>query len=816
MLGFHILLAAMLLAWPATFVFAQDAGAPITFQRPVAGEEILWDAQLNRFALPVQSQVVTHASGAVEEVAFQLLSLDDRKLSPPLSLGTLPAATATRVSLRLTSTDLFTELARAHRKVRMVATFLGGRVDETVELGDRRGALLRLCEGYVIADWRSRKFGDDVEVWQTVIVPVELAGHRLSVSWEGAQGALLPEIEVNGRILAATSAVRLAPYRAGDRLALRFRLRPGSSGASGLRVRLMADIPGLAEVARLHLAAAYLLGREAESSARLGALCEALARAEAASFKQALAAAQRDLADARSIAKDFTVHLVGNAHIDVAWRWTWAEAIEFCRRTFSQALGFMDEYPDFTFSQNQAQTYEWMEERYPEVFDAIKKRAAEGRWEVVGGTWVENDLVLPAGESTVRQFLYGKRYFKEKLGVDVKVGWMVDVFGYPGFLPQVLRKCGIQYFVGMKCNATNDTTPLPHMLFEWQGLDGSRVTYFTSRWGWYDREILPETLCQDARGMRERAHPLTRPAGDLSPGERLKTSPAGDLSPGERLKTFPAGDRSPGERLKTDVMVLYGVGDSGGGPTREQIEAAHEIDRMATAPNVRLVTSEVFFHAQKGRALPVIAGDLYQQAHQGTFTSQARTKDNNRRAEMLLLSAEKWSWLARHCAEKYPVEDLAAAWKLLLFNQGHDILPGSSFPRVYADSYRQFEEIFARGARGGGAGRAARQADTGRRLAHRGLQRPALAAHRPARAAAVRVAPAAARRLLGDRPGRRARPRATHTRRDRPHSLPRPALDGFRRLSSRACRVGGGSCERERPAFPIGGGREDGPHRAAP
>ncbi len=696
----RILLASTLLWAFTTAAVAQEAEPPIHLEGALARDEIVWDPAVNRFVLLIAGRVVVAPTAPAAHSTVQLFSLGNDKLIPPLSLGTLPAATSVRLELRLTSTDLLSQLAQARRKVRWVGRCDSGGFDETVELGDKQQSLLRLARGYLIDRWRPERDDEGLDLVQTVIVPPELAGHRLRLSWDGYQHVLARGVEVNARVIDAATQTTLSRVRSGDRLALRLRARRPGEPPPPLQVRLAPLFDGLEEVALLHRSSAYLLGREEDDSPRLGAICAALAAGDAPAAGKAVAAAQADIAAARAIAKQFTVFLVGNAHIDVAWRWTWPEAIEFCRKTYSQALAFMDEYPDFTYSQNQAQTYEWMQDRYPEIFQAIKRRAAEGRWEVVGGTWVENDLVLPTGESTVRQFLYGKRYFKKELGVDVKVGWMVDIFGYPGFLPQVLQKCGIDSFVGMKCNATNDTTPLPYMLFDWRGVDGTTVTYFTSRWGWYDRAVTPEALSQDARGMRERTHPLTRPAGDLSPRERLKTRPAGDLS--------------PGERLKTDVMVLYGVGDSGGGPTREQINAARQIDSMPTAPNIRLVTSQVYFDAQKHLKLPVIEGDLYQQAHQGTFTSQARAKDNNRRAELLLLAAEKWSWLSRHFADRYPADDLAAAWKLLLFNQGHDILPGSSIPRVYADSYKQFEEIFQRG---GGALDAAldalaRQADT--------------------------------------------------------------------------------------------------------
>ena len=219
-----------------------------------------------------------------------------------------------------------------------------------------------------------------------------------------------------------------------------------------------------------------------------------------------------------------TWHLTGNSHIDAAWLWPWTETVDVVKRTFGTALQLMYEYPHYTYTQSAAQYNEWMAEKYPDMNDQIKQRIKEGRWEMVGGMWVEPDLNMPDGESLVRQLLVGKRWYQKNYGVDVRIGWNPDSFGYTWQLPQIYKKSGVDYFVTQKMT-WNDTNQLPFKLFWWESPDGSKVlTYF------------PHDYANDNLDPVRLAH-----------------------------DTVQARERAPG---MTDMMDLYGIGDHGGGPTR--------------------------------------------------------------------------------------------------------------------------------------------------------------------------------------------------------------------------------------------------------
>jgi alpha-mannosidase len=335
----------------------------------------------------------------------------------------------------------------------------------------------------------------------------------------------------------------------------------------------------------------------------------------------------------------------------MAWLWPWTETVEVVRNTFSSILQLMQDYSDFTFTHASAQTYAWMEEKYPALFDRIRERVREGRWEPVGGMWVEPDLNLPDGESFVRQLLVGKRYFQEKFGVDVRIGWNPDSFGYNWQLPQIYKKSGIDFFVTQKLG-WNDTTRFPYKLFWWEAPDGSRVlTYFPHD---YVNSTDPVRMARDlAAYSPAMGHP--------------------------------------------QMMHLYGVGDHGGGPTRRMLELARRWQAPASLyPRLSFGTAQGFFDGITLRLadlkLPVWKNELYLEYHRGTYTTQAETKKNNRRSEELFLDAEKFSSLAFLLGGSYPQEALRSGWKKVLFNQFHDILPGSSIGPVYRDAARDYAE----------------------------------------------------------------------------------------------------------------------------
>lgn len=324
---------------------------------------------------------------------------------------------------------------------------------------------------------------------------------------------------------------------------------------------------------------------------------------------------------------------VGHAHIDTAWEWPLREAKRKVARSWSTQLELMDAYPDYVFAASQPAQYQWMKETYPTVYARIKEKVTTGQWEPVGAMWVEADCNLPSGEALVRQLLHGKRFFMREFGYETDIVWLPDVFGYPGNLPQLIAASGCRYFLTQKLS-WNDTNKPEHHTFEWEGIDGTRIfTHFPP--------------ADTYNGSFEAAE-LERSVHDF--------------------KDAPRSNRS---------LYLFGWGDGGGGPQPEMIDAAHRA-------GVEIGRASDFFARASAEAhdLAVERGELYFELHRGTYTTQSRVKRLNRRAQDGLREAEMWSVAADH----YPREQLDRAWKTLLLNQFHDILPGSSIDWVYADA----------------------------------------------------------------------------------------------------------------------------------
>ncbi len=385
----------------------------------------------------------------------------------------------------------------------------------------------------------------------------------------------------------------------------------------------------------------------------------ALDRGDQAAFDQSLNAAQAKLAALKPWLQQFTIHAVGNSHIDMAWLWPWTETVEVVRNTFQSVLDLMREYPDFRFTMSSARAYEWIEEKYPDMFKEIQQRVREGRWEVIGGMWVEPDLNMPDGESLTRQILIGKRYFQSRFGVDVKIGWNPDSFGYNWQLPQIYKKSGMDYFVTQKLLWAHEFTTFPYKLFWWQAPDGSRLlTYF------------PRDYAASIEGLGM--------ANDLS-----VWAPA---IYGSKLSDTP------------EILHLYGVGDHGGGPTREMLDNANELMSPNTVyPKLELGTASGFFD-DLGKKLPNLNvptwnGELYFQYHRGVFTTQAETKQRIRHSEEIMLNAEKFGSLAMLDGRFYPQQEMNRAWKRLLFDDFHDIMPGSGIGVNYLDARRNLEDV---------------------------------------------------------------------------------------------------------------------------
>jgi alpha-mannosidase len=348
------------------------------------------------------------------------------------------------------------------------------------------------------------------------------------------------------------------------------------------------------------------------------------------------------------------VFAVGHAHIDSAWLWPVRETIRKCARTFSNVLDLMDQDPDFVFACSSAQQFAWMKEFYPQLFERIRERVAEGRFVPVGGTWVESDTNMPGSEAMARQFVEGKQFFLREFGFEPKEVWLPDSFGYSGALPQIARAAGADYFLTQKIS-WNEVNRFPHHSFEWEGIDGTRIfTHFP-----------PVDTYNSQLSGKELAHA----EANFADKGRANTS-----------------------------LVPFGWGDGGGGPTREMLAAARRTASLEGSPTVRVAPPSEFFAAASAEfdPAPVWAGELYLEFHRGTYTSQARTKHGNRRSEHLLHEAELWATTAAvRVGADYPVDALREAWHTVLLQQFHDILPGSSIGWVHD----QAEENYAAVAR---------------------------------------------------------------------------------------------------------------------
>jgi alpha-mannosidase len=333
---------------------------------------------------------------------------------------------------------------------------------------------------------------------------------------------------------------------------------------------------------------------------------------------------------------------VGHAHIDTAWEWPLREAKRKVARSWSTQLALMDEYPDYVFAASQPVQYQWMMESYPSIYERIKEKVAAGQWEPVGAMWVEADCNLPSGESLVRQLLHGKRFFMREFGHETRIGWLPDVFGYPGNLPQLMAEAGCDFFLTQKLS-WNDTNKPEHNTFMWEGIDGTRIfTHFPPA-DTYNGNFSAEEVALSIRNFKDSA----------------------------------SSNRS---------LYLFGWGDGGGGPEPAMIESAHYL-------GVKLGHSIDFFERASTEAndLTTWSGELYFELHRGTYTSQARTKLANRVAERALREAEIWSVAA---GGEYPAAVLDATWKTVLLNQFHDILPGSSIDWVYFEANRDLGQAF--------------------------------------------------------------------------------------------------------------------------
>jgi alpha-mannosidase len=558
------------------------------------------------------------------------------------------------------------------------------------------------------SSWETQKVpgrapNDPVWFRQTYTIPDTLDGYDLTGSriWfqfhAGANGPMPEILYFNGRRVALGDdlepVVLFDSAKPGEKVTVAVKLMhtvdtKDIRGAT-LKIDFPENRPNPDDLRTEFLAAALLVptlakhdvGPMATLNAAIAAVdTKALDGKDQAAFDASLTASHQKLEALLPLMQTFTWHLSGNSHIDAAWLWPWTETVDVVKRTFGTALQLMYEYPQYTYTQSAAAYNEWMADKYPDLNSEIKKRIQEGRWEIVGGMWVEPDVNMPDGESLVRQLLVGKRWYKKTYGVDVRIGWNPDSFGYTWQLPQIYKKSGVDYFVTQKMT-WNDTNQLPFKLFWWESPDGSKVlTYF----------------------------PHDYANGDLSP-IRLSHD------------TVQARDRAPGT---PEFMDLYGIGDHGGGPTRAILDQGFHWATPSTPqkvmPKIEFGLAQPFFSSiekqiadnspewnyqsiAKGYtpppsvdgkvSIPTWKSEMYFEYHRGVMTTQANHKKNMRDSEEQMLNAEKWASLAWLDGRAYPGDELTEDWKKVLFNQFHDLAAGSGIGVIYKDAQKDYDVV---------------------------------------------------------------------------------------------------------------------------
>ncbi|PPG58485.1 alpha-mannosidase [Rathayibacter sp. AY1C7] len=401
-----------------------------------------------------------------------------------------------------------------------------------------------------------------------------------------------------------------------------------------------------------------LIGQLPESSQRRAEIVRALDRAvdvldpddvsgTAAAGREAL----RTVLERPASASAHHLHAVGHAHIDSAWLWPARETARKVARTFSNVCDLIEREEGFVFAASSAQQYAWLKRDHPELFERVRGHVLAGRFVPVGGMWVESDTNMPGGEALVRQLLEGKRFFLDEFGIDTEEVWLPDSFGYSAALPQIIAGAGGRWFLTQKIS-WNETNTMPHHTFWWEGIDGTRVFTHFPPVDLYNSDLSGEDLARAERQYAEKG------SGTMS-------------------------------------LVPFGYGDGGGGPNREMIAAARRTRSLEGSPTVELSTPRRFFEEAQAEYpdAPTWSGELYLEFHRGTYTSQARTKQGNRRSEHLLREIELWATTALvRAGVPYPADELREMWRTVLLQQFHDILPGTSIAWVH----REAEENYAR------------------------------------------------------------------------------------------------------------------------
>jgi alpha-mannosidase len=498
-------------------------------------------------------------------------------------------------------------------------------------------------------------------------------GRRVALGEDLEPIVLFEDAKPGDKVLVAVKLLATTTPKHYYNTNLKIDFAPGRPDPGDLREEVLADSAVLPALSTNQAADTATLAK-AISQVDL----KALDAADQKRFDDSLRASQSTMELLKPTLQQATIRLTGNSHIDAAWLWPWTETVDVVRRTFSTALQLMREYPNYTYTQSAAVYNDWMAQKYPAIDEEIKLRIKEGRWEVVGGMWVEPDLNMPDGESTARSLLIGKRWYQQHYGVDVKIGWNPDSFGYNWQLPQIYKKSGVDYFVTQKMS-WSDTNQLPFKLFWWQSPDGSKVlTYFPR--GYANRTLNPVRLAQNLQIAR----------------------------------TYDPG--------MTETMDLYGVGDHGGGPTRAMLdEAVHWMQPDKVVPKTMFGTALPFFVESQKKiapespmwdyqtiakgyhepaqppagelAIPTWKDELYLEYHRGVFTTQANLKRNMRESSEWTLNAEKYASLAWLDGDAYPGNELTEAWKKVTFNQFHDLAAGSGIAAIYKDAQSDYDQV---------------------------------------------------------------------------------------------------------------------------
>ncbi|WP_199546837.1 glycoside hydrolase family 38 C-terminal domain-containing protein [Streptomyces sp. N35] len=350
------------------------------------------------------------------------------------------------------------------------------------------------------------------------------------------------------------------------------------------------------------------------------------------------------------------ISATGHAHIDSAWLWPLRETVRKASRTFANVTALARDYPELIFSCSQAQQYAWVKEHQPHIWERIKKAVADGNWAPVGSMWVESDANMPGGEALARQIVHGKRFFEEELGVETEEIWLPDSFGYTAAFPQLAKLAGVRWFLTQKLS-WNQTNKMPHHTFWWEGIDGTRVFTHFPPVDTYNSQFLGSELAHAEKNFADKGR----------------------------------ASRS---------LVPFGWGDGGGGPTREMLERARRLRSLEGSPRVEIEKPSVFFQAAEeeyAEAAPVWSGELYLEFHRATYTTQAKTKQGNRRSEHRLRETELWCTAAalRSSEYVYPYDALDRLWKTVLLHQFHDILPGSSIAWVHREARETYGQVLA-------------------------------------------------------------------------------------------------------------------------